>query len=290
MWRPCLSTLLFFASFLSALPAQAVIYGEDNRIDASNDAVPELWRNLAASTGVMVSRIELRIGNSPNSYRLRSLTLGARYNLCEKDPFEQQPAPGFCSGFLAGPNIFVTAGHCANSTSLCQQTAVVFGFVNGEDPTNVPAADVFFCKEIIKQISDPKTGVDFAVLRLDRSVAGRAPLVIQGEDNLATGTPVTAIGYPHGGPAKVIGGATVRSNNPTDTYFVANIDGFEGNSGSPVFSESGKVEGIIVRGDKSYVNTYAGCLSSLQCEDNGCRGEDVLKPQSFLPYIPAANP
>ncbi|WP_420540401.1 S46 family peptidase (plasmid) [Paenibacillus polymyxa] len=44
-------------------------------------------------------------------------------------------------------------------------------------------------------------------------------------------------------------GAAVR-DNPPNAFFVANLDTYGGNSGSPVFnSDTHEVEGILVRGE-----------------------------------------
>ncbi len=84
------------------------------------------------------------------------------------------------------------------------------------------------------------------------------------------------IGHPTGIPTKVAGGAFVRDNS-NDKFFVANLDTFGGNSGSAVVnSETGVVEGILVRGENDYV-TEGGCSVPQVCTMDGCRGEDVTR-------------
>ena len=58
---------------------------------------------------------------------------------------------------------------------------------------------------------------------------------------------------------KIADGAWVRKNtNPV--FFQTNLDAFGGNSGSPVLnSETGEVEGILVRGEIDYSYDSRGC-------------------------------
>ena len=84
------------------------------------------------------------------------------------------------------------------------------------------------------------------------------------------------IGHPVGLPAKVAGGAIVRDNTP-NPFFVANLDTYGGNSGSPVFnSRTHRVEGILVRGERDFV-ARGNCTVSFVCPTTGCRGEDVTR-------------
>lgn len=72
------------------------------------------------------------------------------------------------------------------------------------------------------------------------------------------------------------GGAQVR-NNTNDSYFVANLDIYGGNSGSSVLNAAtGRVEGILVRGEADFVHN-GGCYVSAVCPTTGCRGEDVTR-------------
>jgi hypothetical protein len=77
-------------------------------------------------------------------------------------------------------------------------------------------------------------------------------------------------------PTKFADGAAVRNNQP-DAFFVANLDTYGGNSGSPVFnSDTHEVEGILVRGDADFVQ-HGNCQVSLVCPTTGCRGEDCTR-------------
>jgi len=128
-------------------------------------------------------------------------------------------------------------------------------------------------------------GLDYGLIQLDRRVVGRVPLEISSENKILDQAALFIIGSPSGLPLKVAGGANVRKN--THPYFFsANLDSFQGNSGSGVFSAtSGIIEGILVRGEQDYVlNKEKGCVEAKKCTDNSCRGEDVTR-LSAIPEV-----
>ena len=70
------------------------------------------------------------------------------------------------------------------------------------------------------------------------------------------GERLTVVGHPAGLPVTISGGAAVQRHRPT--FFSADLDTYQGNSGSPVFNSdrlrSGDlfVEGILVRGESDF--------------------------------------
>ena len=77
----------------------------------------------------------------------------------------------------------------------------------------------------------------------------------------------------------------MRDNSPSG-HFVANLDAYGGNSGSPVFnSDTHEVEGVLVRGDTDFV-LQGGCRVSLVCPTTGCRGEDCTRVTEFANLVP----
>lgn len=268
----------------SAFAADRVIYGEDNRLDiyeVSNDQHLE----YAKATAILVNSSDLRASGS--SFALPTSTLQQNQRVCADEPFAQQPTPGFCSGFLVGPDIFVTAGHCITSASKCASTSMVFGY-KISDASNTPDAiksnDVYTCKEIIsRQLSG---GKDYAVIKLDRAVAGVTPLKFRTSGKITTGEDLVMIGHPSGLPSKVAAGAIVRGNSDPE-FFVATTDSYGGNSGSAVINDNtGEVEGILVRGETDYVyDSSKGCYVSKVCATDACRGEDVTRASLFAPFV-----
>ena len=181
---------------------------------------------------------------------IQGSTLESR-GICSDARFAQQKTAANCSGFLVGPDLLVTAGHCVQTASDCRNNKWVFNYAHTTSSSDmtITTDDVYGCKEIISQSLDRRTKNDYALLRLDRKVEGREPLTVRTEGKVKTNTPLVVIGHPTGLPSKVADGAWVRNNNP-GVYFVANLDTFGGNSGSAVFnSETGVVEGILVRGE-----------------------------------------
>ncbi|MBI5744552.1 MAG: trypsin-like peptidase domain-containing protein [Elusimicrobia bacterium] len=255
-----------------------VVYGADDRRDLYQVADPRLLK-LAGSTAALFERSRVQSGGAGQPALLGLRPYGKEFNLCRREPFFEQGTGAFCTGALVAPDVVLTAGHCVRELYDCRQTAFVFGFAlaaAGQAADSVPAADVYYCADLIDR-EELKPGADWALVRLDRPVAGRAPLALSRSEPVA-GAPLLVIGHPSGLPAKVAGGANVRDASPSG-YFTANLDTYGGNSGSPVFNaETGLITGVLVRGEKDYAFDEAeDCRVSKVCADDGCRGEDVTR-------------
>jgi hypothetical protein len=272
------------------------IYGADDRLDyyASNPAM----RVMADSVVSLWEAKDVRVAG--DRAVLSVMNFGRAAGLCPGERFAEQPIGAFCSGTLVGEDVIMTAGHCVLDQAKCADTKFVFGYGlkrAGEYPQSVPAGDVYGCKNIIKRDLDTDTGFlasifnggpgpDFAIIRLDRKVAGRKPLPIHKKARPAKGDKLFVIGHPVGLPVKVAGSAKVRDAGPR-YFFKADLDTFGGNSGSAVFNAGTKlIEGILVRGDVDFVNSPAGCRMASVVPQDGGRGEAVTKISVVEKYIP----
>lgn len=212
-------------------------------------------------------------------YKVVGKTLVER-GWCAEERFSNQLTSPVCTGFLIAPDVLATAGHCVAKSTDCKNYSWAFDYkipsVNATT-TIIPKNSVYKCKAIIATVNSSTTKDDYAIIRLDRPVTDRLPLEIRRTGKIADGTSLVLIGHPKGLPLKIAPGAKIRSNSATK-YFVANLDSYGGNSGSPVFGAlSGLVEGILVRGEADYTTTSTGCYISKVCTDTGCRGEDVRR-------------
>lgn len=273
-------SLLLLGLCMDVQAGNKVIYGDDARQDLY-EVSDNLYLDLAKSTAGMVSKRSLLFTPNSDKVSLRSRTLSQR-GICSDDKFANQQTAPSCTGFLVAPDVLVTAGHCVRTEWDCNSQSWVFGYAHTENNSGekieVTKNDVYNCKQIIERKLDRETQMDYAVIRLDREVVGREPLKLRTEGKVEVGDPLTVIGHPTGLPTKVADGAYVRANH-SPVYFQANTDSFQGNSGSPVFnSETGVVEGILVRGEDDYVyNKEKGCREPKKCEMGACRGEDVTR-------------
>lgn len=277
-------SLSLFTTGTLAQDIPKVVYGADNRVEVYE--APRSMQAVAASTAAMIPMDRLKLTVSETDSNIR--TYATRQSklkdngICADDRFAEQPTPGMCSGFLVGPDLIVTAGHCARSQSACQSNAWVFGFAVEPGTQSaglaIPDGNVYRCKELINQKLNSFEGTDHALIRLDRVVTGIAPLNIRTSGKIEDNTGIVVIGHPMGLPTKVSDGANVRKNTHPH-YFVANLDTFGGNSGSAVFNTNDfAVEGILVRGETDYkYNSAKGCQEVFKCDDDKCRGEDVTR-------------
>ena len=259
-----LSLLMLFS--VNSFSVEKVIYGIDNRVDLHETQVP-LFYELAHSTAAMIRSSDLVLEGE--TYKLSGPTLSGR-GICPTARFANQLTSASCSGFLVGPDLLVTAGHCVTSERDCENFKWVFDYNHKENDENlasfeVPSTSVYSCEKVISQDLDRGTMNDFALIKLDRTVNDRTPLEYRKEGEVELNTSLVVIGHPSGLPTKIADGAWVRKTT-SPIYFVANLDTFGGNSGSAVFdAETGVVEGILVRGERDYVWDSRGCRVPKVC-------------------------
>ncbi|MFP5384447.1 MAG: ankyrin repeat domain-containing protein [Bacteriovoracia bacterium] len=284
-----------------------VIYGPDHRKEVS-EATP-FEQKLAASAASMIHAKEIKKNPvKPGTLELTQKTLRewlesqvseksrtenlfsekvieaaqAGVTFCEGEKFVDQPNPSMCSGFLIAPDLIVTAGHCVEVPGFCEDYRWVFDFkVNPENNSaglDIKEENVYECKKVLSNALAMPFGLDYAIVQLNKKVKNRGPLEIRNDSLIENGSPLVVIGSPSGLPLKVAGGANVRDNIHPN-YFSANLDTFQGNSGSAVFNAvTGVVEGILVRGEEDFVaNQDKMCIEANKCADSGCRGESITR-------------
>lgn len=260
-----------------------VIYGTDDRIDLyqETDAARRTW---AASTCGLFTASSVQ-ANNDGTFTLRT----SAYDVCEEEPFSNQPTAAFCTGFMVGEDIIATAGHCYDDGDL-SGVRFVFGFVMDDANTPVVTVAGEQVYQGIELLGRALAGdEDYAIIRVDRRIEapGAEAFPIRREGTISVGAPIGVIGHPSGLPLKLaFGNNTAVRSNDSAGYFVANLDTYGGNSGSPVIDPlTGTLEGILVRGETDFVSS-GNCSVSNVVSNTGGRGEDVSKSTSFMQFIP----
>ena len=137
----------------STFAQNKVVYGNDNRKDVY-EVSNAMHLKLAKSTAAMVNLRKLTKGAAANLYDLIGTpTLERSQNLCTSESFSQQLSAANCSGFLVGPDLLVTAGHCYKSMgtpeSACKSYAWVFDYAmtsfDANPGKNIKLSNVYLC-------------------------------------------------------------------------------------------------------------------------------------------------
>jgi hypothetical protein len=266
------------------LKREKTIYGVDDRqeiIQVDEPAVQKVSRSVVA----LFSASRLKdIGN--DSFELILRRHGDAKGLCAGQLFENQSSGAFGSGFLVAKDIVATAGHCIQLSSL-HTVRFVFGFKVVTPPDEisfrVPSSEVYSAKRVIGRRLTA-SGADWCLVQLNREVDNHDPLVLR--KDVSVGDKVYVVGHPSGLPMKfAAGGAEIRVVN--DECFIANLDTFGGNSGSPVFSVThNEVVGVLVRGQADYIDNELGsCRIAASYPTTGPEGEDCTKVGQFADLI-----
>lgn len=266
------------ASFLPAFTG--AIIGTDDRREWYEEP-SESIRSMGRATAVLIKRsVDLlrptrsgwRFGNSVVSH-------GESDSLCPGERFFHQPAPGYCSGSLVGPDLLLTAAHCLEG---CDSAYFVFDFFlsrEGRVRGSFHRDQVFTCREIVEQSESE----DWAVIRLNRRVPNRTALRLRRRGNPALGTPLAMLGYPRGIPLKISGNAKVVKSldfSDKDVHFEADLDVFGGNSGSAVVNtRTQEVEGILVVGFGEFESPTTNAETGEECR----RLRHIPNPEDAMP-------
>jgi len=276
---------LFLCLSATAAVENPVIYGEDDRIDLRDAS--EMQKNLARGTAVMVpkERIKKRLFSRSASFSGVSTFNDQVLDyegipLCKEERFREEVTAGVCSGFLIAPDIMVTAGHCIMTERQCKSHDWVFDFaLDDKGKYSIEKKNIYSCEKLIAWKNDFISGLDYAIIKLNKRVKDRKPLDIRRMGKIDDNAEVMVIGNPYGLNTKVSAGATVVDNED-ETFFVSDLDTLQGNSGSAIFNaKTGVVEGILVRGEEDFDYDYENeCFKSKRCENaSECRGEDVIR-------------
>ncbi|MFA6235710.1 MAG: serine protease [Bacteriovorax sp.] len=253
-----------------------VVYGDDNRMDIF-EANNQLHKKLATGTAAMIPNKLLE--EKGNIVSVTGSTLEAD-GICSDARFAKQQTSAMCSGFLVGSDLLLTAGHCIETMSDCENNSWVFDYSNNTAERanfEISKNDIYKCSKIVARSLDNRTSNDFALIQLDRQ-SDRTPLTYRKQGKVGDNARLVVIGHPSGLPTKISDDANVRENK-NKYYFQSNLDTFGGNSGSAVFdTATGMVEGILVRGERDYVlDSVSNCYRPKICKMDECRGEDVTR-------------
>jgi hypothetical protein len=308
-----------------------VVYGADNRVEWS--AAASNLRRVGDSSAIIANSAALGCGTSscsiltavpvaedpgPDGKFGTADDRGVVAGLCPGEKFgpptgivgQGTMLNGYCSSFLVGADLMLTAGHCFDGANgslpaaqlLCANMKVVFDFkadATGNTPLTFPASKVRSCRTVLG-IADSGDD-DWAVFRLDAPVTDRAPLAIRRSRKVANRAPIALAGYPDALPLKISTPAAVKDNTAVNSFMV-NMDSFHGNSGGPVFHrDTETVEGIVQSGASDYTFDYVtnplGCLRVHTCpEGTGCPPPDLLKfeiatrAKRAAAFIPSLSP
>lgn len=224
---------------LSAAAQNKTIYGDDSRLDFFE--VTNGLERSAMTKAVSIFRATALEADG-DAFKVKGSVFGSEARrLCPGQRFFEQRGGSYCSGTLIGPDLVLTAGHCMGEknkpANRCGTARFVFGFAvekRGDVPDRVEAADVYSCSKVEIYSYDSRT--DFAVVRLDRPVAGRVPANIYTRELPAVGRAIFTVGGPYGLPLKVLNDARVRSVEESRGWFRTDLDSSGGNSGGGVFS------------------------------------------------------
>jgi V8-like Glu-specific endopeptidase len=281
--------LLTACSDLGASTAP-VIYGPtDDRVEVY-EAPAGVMRSIAESAvAIQIESTSLDTRNPSDVRVTYDQTLGVANELCSGVRYEDQIEPGACSGTLIDAQHILTAGHCVEADTDCDGSTWpwLFGFYF-EAPGRLhtlTSDDVYQCARVVVYQNDDRG--DFAVVELDRPVVGHTPAPIR-RTQPSVGMPLTVIGTPNGIPLKIAGNAHLVSI--AGATLVADIDAFEGNSGSGVFDDDGAIVGIEVAGADDWVeNGPCWIINQINPVPTG-DGEDLHDAQRALEAYCQAMP
>ncbi|MCB9508435.1 MAG: trypsin-like peptidase domain-containing protein [Myxococcales bacterium] len=242
---------------------QAVVYGDDDRLEYYEHPSDELRAITAGSIAAMVSarQIDMR---DPSDVVVSGQSLGDSYSLCSDEPFYDQPTAASCSGTLIDDDLILTAGHCVQGG--CSDRWVFNYYYESEDQlATITGEDIYQCADVVVESTSGwggGGGADYAIVQLDRAATPRhTPVPFNtAQWPVAEGDSLWMVGFGSGLPAKLDDGGVVKDDGRrgTQNAFSGTVDAFGGNSGSGVFDTNGSVVGILVAGATDYERS-GGC-------------------------------
>jgi len=264
------------------------IWGKDERKDFFEIENEQIKKN--ADCVAAICKRDNLIDEKNGYSTLKVKDYGEVFNLCEQEPFRDQPsvAGWSCSGFLVKEDIIATAGYCVREGPVTD-LRIVFGYkMSGSTRPVIRIAkkNIYKGVKIIHKCYNPTgNGSNWALVQLDRKVVGQ-PIARVSEKEIFCDQPVYVIGHPLGLPLKYAPGARVRGIK--ENFFAADLDVYMGNGGSPVFNgDTHEVIGIVVHGDTRDFRWTGKCLTSVIYPNPEIKslGPQCTMVSAFIDYV-----
>jgi len=227
------------------------IQGKDDRRDSCMIEDEKIRRNASCVAAICLKKNLIKKNETFSKLKVKNF--GDTFNLCDNEPFRDQPiASGrLCTGFLVKEDVIATAAHFANENNV-KDLRIIFGFKMKDESTpetQFHKKNIYNGVKIIHRVySGLPDGPDWALVQLDRTVNCKAVASLS-EDEIYSDQEIYVMGHPCGLPLKYAPGACVCDFN--ETCFAADLDVYSGNSGSPVFdSDTHEVIGMVIHGEK----------------------------------------
>ncbi|HEU4408099.1 MAG TPA: serine protease [Polyangiaceae bacterium] len=147
----------------------------------------------------------------------------------------------FCSGTLIANDLFLTAGHCVDGTTVGQ--FVSFDFELAANGASLLAQSHFRVSAVLE---DSLGGLDYAILRLEGSPGATFGTAVVHTADPSRNDPITIIGHPQGEPKQIEAGTVARVSGSRITY--GDLDTLGGNSGSGILDAQGRLVGVHTNG------------------------------------------
>lgn len=243
------------------------IYEGDSRLDLYQYAEESVLRHYASGVGLIIPKDKLVIVDSM-TYRIEAETLREKFaglgeNLVDEEPFLNQPSVvAMGSGFLIGESTVLTAAHVMSTHEQCLNSVIVFDFEKATpwySSVMVKTENIYACKKILaSQLQYEKNDVlhrnvpvyDQTTFEIERQAKSDRH-IFEFASERPEGKNLVLIGHPLGLPKKIATDGVLRWDSAAGKrFFVASLDAFAGNSGSPVLDiANGNVFGILVSGE-----------------------------------------
>ncbi|HWO26834.1 MAG TPA: trypsin-like peptidase domain-containing protein [Kofleriaceae bacterium] len=147
----------------------------------------------------------------------------------------------YCSGSLIATDLFLTAGHCVDSTTIGDYVSLNYERAAGS--TTLLTQSHY---QVTAIVEDDVGGVDYAIVRVSGSPGATWGVSAVAAGDPATGAAITIIGHPNAAAKKIEAGTVASYSGNYMRY--GNVDTLGGSSGSGVLDSSGQIVGVHTNG------------------------------------------
>jgi hypothetical protein len=207
---------------------------------------------------------------------------------CPEVSLKNQPSGAYCSGALVAPQRVVTSGHCVQTSVLCNEMKIVFGFNDlnlkfrtKQEALLISKDEIFSCKKVLfKSFSENLDDPDIALIELDRPVPSEKhrPIAIA-RTTPQINTPVVSFGSPLGVPTKLSQGGRVLGVETN--YITTSLSALSSSSGGVVIElKNNQAIGVISKGEAD-VDANGNEMPFTYDVERNCATWNILKNPTF---------